>query len=194
MSWGGLHPKLACRGRFAGFAGPPVIKCHLIRVTVERLPNGRKVPGPLWLWCGPAGHAGPGPDLARLPAPVRRRARLPVRQDRPGLGQSHAPRAGTGEPLDLADPLRPHPAAPGPPHRRGSPAALGTQPQARDAYPRTRPPRFWRPGRPRRHVAQPAKTLPGRPRPTQRTHQHPRTQASRAEEGCLTSRYGLKRS
>ena len=35
MSWGGLHPKLACRGRFAGFAGPPVIKCHLIRVTVE---------------------------------------------------------------------------------------------------------------------------------------------------------------
>ena len=59
MSWGGLHPKLACRGRFAGFAGPPVIKCHLIRVTVERLPNGRKVPGPLWLW-----WAGPGmPDL-----------------------------------------------------------------------------------------------------------------------------------
>ena len=39
--------------------GRPVIKCHLIRVTVERLPNGRKVPGPLWLW-----WAGPGmPDL-----------------------------------------------------------------------------------------------------------------------------------
>src|SRR5208337_4463130 len=104
-----------------------------------------------------------------------------------------APRAGSGEPLDLADPLRPHPAAPGPPYRRGSPAALGTPPQARDAYPRTRPPRFWPPGRPRRHAGQPAKTLPGRPRPTQRTHQHPRTQASRAEEGRLTSRYGLKR-
>jgi hypothetical protein len=59
MSWGGLHPKLFCRGRFAGFARPPVIKCHLIRVTVTRLPNGRKVPGPLWLW-----WAGPGtPDL-----------------------------------------------------------------------------------------------------------------------------------
>ncbi|MGH7734067.1 MAG: transposase, partial [Gemmatimonadales bacterium] len=59
MSRGGLHPKLACRGRFAGFAAPPVIKCHLIRVTVERLPNRRKVPGPLWLW-----RAGPGtPDL-----------------------------------------------------------------------------------------------------------------------------------
>lgn len=61
-SWGGLHPKLFCRGRFAGFAEPPVIKCHLIRVTVTRLPNGRKVPGPLWLW-----WAGPGePDLDLL--------------------------------------------------------------------------------------------------------------------------------
>ena len=83
----------------------------------------------------------------------------PVRQDRPGLGQSHAPRAGTGEPLDLADPLRPHPAAPGPPDRRGSPAALGTPPQARDAYPRTRPPRFWPPGRPRR-ARRPARQNP----------------------------------
>lgn len=59
MSWSGLHPKLFCRGRFAGFDEPPIIKCHLIRVTVTRLPNGRKVPGPLWLW-----WAGPGmPDL-----------------------------------------------------------------------------------------------------------------------------------
>ena len=59
MSWSGLHPKLFCRGRFAGFRKPPVIRCHLIRVTVTRLPNGRAVPGPLWLW-----WAGPGaPDL-----------------------------------------------------------------------------------------------------------------------------------
>ena len=59
MSWSGLHPKLFCRGRFAGFARPPVIRCHIVRVTVTRLPNGRKVPGPLWLW-----WAGPGePDL-----------------------------------------------------------------------------------------------------------------------------------
>jgi hypothetical protein len=59
MSWDGLHPKLICRGRFEGFAKPPVIRCHVIRVTVTRLPNGRKAPGPLWLW-----RAGPGePDL-----------------------------------------------------------------------------------------------------------------------------------
>lgn len=59
MSWAGLHPRLFCRGRFAGFGKPPVIKCHLIRVTVTRLPGGRKAPGPLWLW-----WTGPGsPDL-----------------------------------------------------------------------------------------------------------------------------------
>ena len=59
MSWGGLHPKLACRGHFQAMARPPIITCHLIRITVEKLPNGRAVPGPLWLW-----RAGPGqPDL-----------------------------------------------------------------------------------------------------------------------------------
>ncbi len=59
MSWGGLHPKLFCRGRFEDFDTPPIVKGHLLRVTVERLPNGRTVPGPLWLW-----WAGPGqPDL-----------------------------------------------------------------------------------------------------------------------------------
>ena len=56
MSWGGLHPKLACRGHFEAMARPPIIKCHLIRVTVEKsLSGGRAVPGPLWLW-----WAGPG--------------------------------------------------------------------------------------------------------------------------------------
>jgi hypothetical protein len=63
MSWGGLHPRLICRGRFEGFAKPPVIRGHVIRVTVTRLPNERKAaPGPLWLW-----WAGPGaPDLDLL--------------------------------------------------------------------------------------------------------------------------------
>jgi hypothetical protein len=61
MSWGRLHPKLFCRGRFGGWAQPPVIRCHLIRVTVTRLPNGRAVPGPLWLWW--SGPEGATPDL-----------------------------------------------------------------------------------------------------------------------------------
>ena len=59
MSWDGLRPKLACRGRFETMDKPPIIRCHLIRITVEKLPNGRAAPGPLWLW-----WAGPGrPDL-----------------------------------------------------------------------------------------------------------------------------------
>jgi hypothetical protein len=59
MSWGGLHPRLACRGHFEGMDKPPLIRCHLIRITVEHLSGGRNAPGPLWLW-----HAGPGePDL-----------------------------------------------------------------------------------------------------------------------------------
>ena len=59
-AWGGLHPKLACRGRFEGFDEPPIIKATIIRVEVEHLPGGRrKLSGPLWLW-----WAGPGrPDL-----------------------------------------------------------------------------------------------------------------------------------
>ncbi len=59
MSWSGLHPKLACRGHFQAMDRPPIITCHLIRVTVEHLSGGRVVPGPLRLW-----WAGPGmPDL-----------------------------------------------------------------------------------------------------------------------------------
>lgn len=69
--WDGLHPKLFCRGRFAGFAKPPVIRFfRLIRVTVTRLPNGRKVPGPLWLWWNGPGGTGPGPALARLSSQI----------------------------------------------------------------------------------------------------------------------------
>ncbi len=59
MSWARLHPKLFCRGRFEGFDTPPIVKGHLIRVTVEHLSNPRATPGPLWLW-----WAGPGqPNL-----------------------------------------------------------------------------------------------------------------------------------
>ena len=112
MSWDGLHPKLFCRGRFAGFSKPPVIRCHLVRVTVTRLPDGRAVPGPPQPQR--AGRPGPGPDLAGIPSPVRYRAHLPVRQARPRLGQGRAAPSRAGRPLDLAHHLRDHPAAPGP--------------------------------------------------------------------------------
>ena len=35
MSWGGLHPKLACRGHFEAMARPPVITCHLSRPQTQ---------------------------------------------------------------------------------------------------------------------------------------------------------------
>jgi hypothetical protein len=58
-AWGGLHPKLGCRRKFAGFTRPPLIRCTLIRLQVSKLPGGKASPDPIWLW-----HAGPGrPDL-----------------------------------------------------------------------------------------------------------------------------------
>jgi DDE superfamily endonuclease len=194
MSWSGLHPKLFCRGRFAGFAEPPVIKCHLIRVTVTRLPNGRKVPGPLWLW-----RAGPGaPDLDLIWRAYLHRfdiehTYLPARQEHPGLGQGRAPRPGSGLPLDLAHHRRDYPVAPGPARCRRPPATLGTPPQARETHTRPGPPGFSSPDRAGRHPGQPAKTLQGRPRTPQRANQHPSNQASRPQESRLTSRKGLKR-
>lgn len=164
MSWGGLHPRLWCRGRFAGFWPSPVIRCHLIRVTVQKLPGGRKPPGPLWLW-----WAGPGmPDLdlcwrAYLRR-FRHRAHLPVRQAHPGLGQGRPafPRAGTA--MDLAHHRRPHHAAPGPPGSRRPPPALGTPAQARYAHPRPRPPGFLPPGRTSRNTGQATEKHQTRPR------------------------------
>jgi hypothetical protein len=193
MSWGGLHPRLYCRGRFAGFWPSPVIRCHLIRVTVDKLPGGRKVPGPLWLW-----WAGPGmPDLdlcwrAYLHR-FRYRACLPVRQAWPGLGQGRRPLPGAGRALDVADHRGPHPAPPGPPGRRRPPAALGTPPRAGKAHPRPRPAGFRPAGRACRHAGQATENLKTRPRTPQRPHQRPRNQVSRHHEGSLTQRETLKR-
>lgn len=192
-SWGGLHPKLFCRGRFAGFKAPPVIRCHLIRVTVTRLPNGRTVPGPLWLW-----WAGPGvPDLDLIwRAYIHRfryRAHLAVRQDPARLGQSPPPPPRASLPLDLADPLRHHPAPPRPPTRRRSPPALGTPPLAGTTEPRPGPQGFRSSGHACRHARQATKTLQSRTRTAQRPHQHPRNQVSRPQESGLKPRDRLKR-
>lgn len=59
-SWTGLHPKLGCRGHWAGSDLPPIVAGTVIRVDVEHLP--KQGPSPLktlWLW-----WSGPGePDL-----------------------------------------------------------------------------------------------------------------------------------
>jgi hypothetical protein len=170
MDWGGLHPRLYCRGRFAGFWPSPVIRCHLIRVTVTQLPGGRKPPSPLWLW-----WAGPGaPDLGLCwRAYLRRfrhRAHFPVRQARPGLGQGRRPLPRAGHTLDVADHRGDHHAPPRPPRRRGLPAALGTPPQARDPHPRPRPQGFLPPGSTCRNTSQATKKHQTGPRTSQRLH------------------------
>ena len=146
MSWGGLHPKLACRGHFETMDKPPVITCHLIRVTVEHLSGGRVVPGPLWLW-----WTGPGmPDLNLCPRGYLHRFDLEhaYRFAKSALGWHKAARAvpGAVRPLDLDRPLRDHPAAAGPRPRRGPPPALGAPPVSRWGHPGPRPPGFRPPG------------------------------------------------
>jgi hypothetical protein len=60
--WGGLHPKLAGRGRWSDCATPPIVTGTVIRVQVEHLPRTTaRAVKTLWLW-----WAGPGrPDLDR---------------------------------------------------------------------------------------------------------------------------------
>ena len=56
-AWHGVHPLIhGDRGWFAGRTHLPVLRGTLVRVTVERLPDGRDPHRAMWLW-----HAGPGP-------------------------------------------------------------------------------------------------------------------------------------
>jgi hypothetical protein len=62
--WSRLHPKLGCRGHWAGLSRPPVVEGTVVRVDVQRLPkpSTRKNATTLWLW-----HSGPHPpDLDLL--------------------------------------------------------------------------------------------------------------------------------
>lgn len=50
-AWGGLHPKLASRGRWPGHFEPPIVTGTVIRVQVEHLPGPRgRAVKTLWLW------------------------------------------------------------------------------------------------------------------------------------------------
>jgi hypothetical protein len=51
-AWTRLHPKLGCRGHWAGCDRPPIVEGSVIRVEVERLPkpSTRKNATVLWLW------------------------------------------------------------------------------------------------------------------------------------------------
>jgi DDE superfamily endonuclease len=59
QAWHRLHP---CKPGLRDTDNrPAIIECSLIRITVDRLPNGRRQPRPLWLWW--AGPSGSIPDL-----------------------------------------------------------------------------------------------------------------------------------
>jgi hypothetical protein len=61
QAWGGLHPKLARRGRWADHHdAAPIVRGMVIRVEVEHLPKPTgRAKKTLWLW-----WSGPGePDL-----------------------------------------------------------------------------------------------------------------------------------
>jgi hypothetical protein len=55
-AWGGLHPEMGRRGRWANTDAPPIVRGSVIRVEVGAFakPTGRAVKT-LWLWwSGPA--------------------------------------------------------------------------------------------------------------------------------------------
>jgi DDE superfamily endonuclease len=59
-AWHGLHPRLLCRGHWASYDRPPIVRGTVIRVEVEHLPKiTARAKKTLWLW-----WSGPGqPDL-----------------------------------------------------------------------------------------------------------------------------------
>src|SRR3954452_11050181 len=111
--WGGLHPKLAGRGRWTDCATPPIVTGTVIRVQVEHLPRTTaRAVKTLWLW-----WAGPGrPDLDRCWRAYIRRFDLEhtfrFSQAGPGLDHPAGAHARAGRPLDLAGAAGLHPAAP----------------------------------------------------------------------------------
>jgi hypothetical protein len=60
-AWSGLHQRLQTRGHFTGRTRPAVVAGTVLRVSVQRLPDGRAPHKTLWLrWSGPPGLL---PDL-----------------------------------------------------------------------------------------------------------------------------------
>jgi hypothetical protein len=142
MSCGGLHPGLICRGRFGGFAGPPVIRGRIVRVTVTRLPDERKAaPGRLWPWR--ARYPGPGPALARLP-PADSASSTPAGSPGTPRGWDKAAlrHPGAGRPPDLAHHRRYHTAPASPAPSPKTTASAGNAAAARESSARPRPPQY----------------------------------------------------
>jgi DDE superfamily endonuclease len=183
-AWGGLHPKLAGRGRWTDYPEPPIVTGTVIRVQVEHLPGPRgRAVKTLWLW-----WAGPGrPDLEICWRAYIRRFDLEhtfrFSQAGPGLDDPAGAHPGAGRPLDLADSGRLHPAAAGSPAHRRHAAALGTPAADRPADPDPHPPRFPPAAAGTGHPGQPTETLRTFTRTPQRQPTRTSTTPSRHPQG-----------
>ena len=95
-------PEALGRGRWAGEGLPPIVRGTVIRVDVERLPkpSSRANNKVLWLWW--SRQARPRAVPPGLPAPLRPRAHLPLRQEHARLDEAFAKDPRASRPLDLA--------------------------------------------------------------------------------------------
>jgi DDE superfamily endonuclease len=185
-AWYPVHPVIhGDRGWFKdNWHGQlPVLRGTLLRVTVERLPDGRRPHKTMWLW-----HAGPArlsPDelwrayLARF----RRRAHLPVPQRRPRAHHRQGPHSRAGRPVGPPRHGRLRPAAARPPAGlRPAPRLGKTTRPLPAAHPQPGPPRVSQHPAPDRHPRPCRKTLCPRPRTPQRHHPRSRTPAPDPKE------------
>jgi DDE superfamily endonuclease len=127
QAWGGLHPKQQ-RHPGHGTGGPrPIVRGTILRVqsSASRLEHDRPrccgCGGPArasWTWIWPGGRMSAG-STWNTPSGS---------PNRPSAGRPHGRAIRPGRPVDLAGAGRLHPAAPGPPGRRRSAAAVGAAP------------------------------------------------------------------
>jgi hypothetical protein len=191
-AWAGLHPKQHNHPGKGTRAPRPIVRGTVVRVQVQRVPARTRPPKVLWLW-----WAGPGAadlDLAWRAYTRRFDLEHTVRFAKHNLGWT-TPRPRhpeQGRPVDLADPGRLRPAAPGP-RGRGRPAAgVGAAPPARPAVALPGPPGVSAAVVRIGIARQRPETLRTLPRPAQGPPQRPRHSPSRDQEGRLTSNHQHK--
>jgi hypothetical protein len=166
QAWAGLHPKQQ-RHPGHGTGGPrPIVRGTIIRVQVERVPATTRPPKVLWLWW--AGPKGLQLDLDLAWRAYIRRFDLEhtVRFCKQTLGWT-TPRPRHPEQADLAGAGRLCPAAPGPPGRRRSAAAVGAAATAAAAVTAAGAPRLSAASRYARLAGHHAETLRSLSRPAQ---------------------------
>jgi len=173
-SWDRLHPRLTSRAAWHRGDSLPIIEGTLIRLEITRLPSGA-TPKPVWLWWSQVDAT--AADIDRLWQTFLRRFDIEHTfgdaQADPRLDLPEDPHTPAGRPVDLADPYRLHPAAPGPSDRRRPTPTLGETRPRRPAHPSPGPPRLSTPPHDNPHPRRGAETIPTRTRTTTRPAQHP---------------------